>query len=339
MKKIDYSQVHHVKEIHGVSAHSLSMSQLNITEPVIFRGLVDEWPTVNVGQQSSAQAQQYLQTFYNNKPVQSLVTPAEVKGRYFYNNDLSGFNFTRENMLLTDVFKKINQSSNEIAHNSYYVGSTSINHILPGFRAQNDIPVLKNTPLVSIWLGNQSRIAAHYDIPDNLACITAGKRRFTLFPPEQLANLYVGPLDFTPAGQSASLVDFHDIDFKQYPKFQQALNNAQVAELSAGDALFIPSMWWHHVEALSDFNILVNYWWRKVDHFMGAPIDAMNHALLSIRDLPPEQREAWRNMFEHYVFSPNEQAHIPESKQGILKPIDETLARQLRALLINKLNR
>ncbi len=85
--------------------------------------------------------------------------------------------------------------------------------------------------------------------------------------------------------------------------------------------------------------MLINYWWRQVDLFMGSPLDALNHALLSIRDLPESQREAWKNIFEYYVFSPQDNSHIPDEKRGVLKPIDEQLARQLRALLINKLNR
>src|SRR5206468_367295 len=83
------------------------------------------------------------------------------------------------------------------------------------------------------------------------------ERRFTLFPPEQLQNLYVGPLDFNPAGQAISLVDHAAPDLERFPRYAEALQHAQVAELEAGDAIFIPSMWWHAVEALAPFNALV----------------------------------------------------------------------------------
>jgi hypothetical protein len=36
-----------------------------------------------------------------------------------------------------------------------------------------------------------------------------------------------------------------------------------MVELEPGDALHIPSMWYHHVEGLEPFNMLVNYWWRE----------------------------------------------------------------------------
>jgi len=328
-----------VKEYKDCSYDSLTDDILCSNEPLILRGLIKDWPLVNEGCESDQAADEYLRHYYNQKPVHLMSAVPKVQGRFFYNDDLSGFNFQRGNTSLTAVLDKINAQSSEPHPSSYYVGSTSINHILPGFREFNDIPPLKDKPLVSIWIGNQSRIAAHYDVTDNLAAVAVGKRRFTLFPPEQLDNLYVGPLDFTPAGQPASLVDFHQPDFSRFPKFREALKSAQVAEMNAGDAIFIPSMWWHHVEGLSRFNVLVNYWWRQVGHHLGAPADALNHALLSIRDLPEEQRAAWRNIFEHYVFSPQDNEHIPAARKGSLNPIDETLARQLRAQLINKLNR
>ena len=74
---------------------------------------------------------------------------------------------------------------------------------------------------------------------------------------------------------------------------------------------------------------------------MGTPVNALNHALLTIRGLRPEQRKAWRDMFEYYVFSADDSIfeHIPERARGPLGPIDEQIARQLRADLLNKLNR
>jgi hypothetical protein len=232
------------------------------------------------------------------------------------------------------------QSKSEIPP-AIYVGSTTVDTCLPGFRAENDLALGNRQPLVSIWLGNRTRIAAHHDLPDNIACVVAGRRRFTLFPPEQLENLYIGPLDFTPAGQAISLVDFARPDFAKFPKFAAALQQAQVAELGPGDAIFIPSMWWHHIESLEALNVLVNYWWRQSPAFMDSPMNALMLAILTVRDLPPEQLKAWQNLFRHYVFEADEltAAHIPPQARRVLGPLDADSARELRARLLQRLNR
>ncbi len=328
-----------ISEIEFSNYDDLTEELIAAACPIVLRGLVNEWPLVTESKKSVACASEYLRRFANNNPVQAFTAPAEVEGRFFYNEQLDGFNFTPKNTTFDAVLTEILGYQQQSTSPSIYLGSTSVNHVLPGLRLENDIDALKNSPLVSIWMGNQSRIAAHYDVPDNLACVVAGKRRFTLFPPDQLENLYIGPLDFTPAGPPASLVDFKQPDLERFPRFAEALKHAQVAELEAGDAIFIPSMWWHHVEGLTDFNILINYWWRQVGEYMGTPADALNHAILSIKDLPESQREAWRNMFDYYVFSPRANQHIPEQRKGSLNPIDEMSARKIRALLINKLNR
>jgi hypothetical protein len=331
-----------IPPIEEITCHSfadLTEQILCSTKPLVLRGLVKSWPLVQQAVQSDIQGATYLNQFYQQKPVSAMVAPAEIKGRFFYNEQLNGFNFSRQQLSLDGLLGILTQPKGQQKDDAYYVGSTSIDQILPGLRSENDIPQLTDKPLVSIWIGNHSRIAAHYDVTDNVACVAAGRRRFTLFPPEQLENLYIGPLDFTLAGQAASLVDFHHIDHQRFPKFKQALEAAQVAELEPGDGIFIPSMWWHHIEALSQFNVLINYWWRQVDRHLGAPQDALNHALLSIKDLPLEQRQAWRRLFDHYVFSPQEQQHIPEEAKGVLKPIDKIQARKLRATLLNNLNR
>jgi hypothetical protein len=171
--------------------------------------------------------------------------------------------------------------------------------------------------------------------------VVAGRRRFTLFPPDELDNLYVGPLDLTPAGQPISLVDIARPDLARFPKFTQALARARVADLAPGDAVFIPSLWWHHVEALDAFNVLLNYWWRQSPAHMDSPLNALMMAMLSVRDLPPAQRTAWRHLFDHYVFDAGAHtaAHIPASARGSLQPLDPGAARVLRARLLRSLNR
>ncbi len=61
-----------------------------------------------------------------------------------------------------------------------------------------------------------------------------------------------------------SLVQLHAPDFDRFPRFREALDAAVTAELEAGDAIYIPPLWWHHVQSLEPFNLLVNYWWHAL---------------------------------------------------------------------------
>lgn len=330
-----------VRKVEGVRPDSIAPEILTSTEPLLLKQLVADWPVVRAGRESMTAAADYVRGYYKDATVGAFYGLPETDGRVFYNDDLSGFNFQRVMVKLNLVLDEILKHENDAEAPMFYVGSTTIDTCLPGFRAENDIDFGDLSPLASIWMGNRSRIAAHYDVPDNLACCAVGHRRFTLFPPEDLENLYVGPIDFTPAGQAISMVDFHDPDFERYPNFLKALESAQVAEMEPGDAIFIPSMWWHHVESLDNFNILINYWWRQSPDYMGTPVNVLNHALLGLRELPAAQRRAWQGIFEHYVFDADDSTaeYIPAERRGILGPIDEGTARKLRADLLNKLNR
>jgi hypothetical protein len=330
-----------IEEIAGVDPQSLSDELLTRTQPVVFRGLVSSWPVARAGRESAAATDAYLRRFYKDATVNAMLGAPDIGGRLFYSDDLTGFNFKTVRIRLDAVLEEIARQRDSQIPPAIYVGSTTVDTCLPGFRAENDLALGSRQPLVSIWLGNRTRIAAHHDLPDNIACVVAGRRRFTLFPPEQLENLYIGPLDFTPAGQAISLVDFAQPDLGKYPRFAAALRHAQVAELGPGDALFIPSMWWHHIESLDALNVLVNYWWRQSPAFMDSPMNALMLAILTVRDLPPEQRKAWQNLFRHYVFEADEgsTAHIPPQARRVLGPLDATSARELRARLLQRLNR
>jgi hypothetical protein len=325
----------------GANAGALPNDILASPVPLVLRGLVADWPLVRAAKESPAAADAYLRRFYRNATVLASHSAPGTGGRIFYNDDLSGFNFATQMVRFDQVLDALLAHLADADPPTLYVGSTTVDTCLPGLRAENDVNLGARDPLASIWIGNRTRIPAHYDVPDNLACVAAGRRRFTLFPPEQLKNLYVGPLDVTPAGQAVSLVDLDQPDLARYPLFAEALRHAQSAELGPGDALFIPSMWWHHVAGLEPFNILINYWWRQSPAWMDTPANTLSLALMTLRDLPPAQRAAWKEIFRHYVFDSDgsEAAHIPPAARHTLAPLDDTGARMLRAQILKRLNR
>ena len=328
-----------MKELTGLTPQDLDADLLGTSEPLVLRGLVAGWPVVQADDVLA-----YLGRFDVGATVGAWVGPPEIEGRFHYSEDFAGFNFAREKLPFATVLKALDSQRANPRPPAIYVGSTTLDTCVPGFRQDNDLPAAllqRLQPLASLWLGNRARVAAHQDLPDNLACVVAGRRRFTLLPPDQVGNLYVGPLEHTLAGQPTSLVDFLRPDLQRFPRFAEAQRHAQVAELAPGDAIFIPSLWWHHVEALDDCNGLVNYWWRRTPAHLDSPMGALLHALMTVRDLPPAQREAWRALFDHYVFDADEEtaAHLPPAVRDVLGPMDERTARALRARLVRRLNR
>lgn len=330
-----------IKVIENVTPDNIPVGVISAGEPVLFKGLVNEWPAVKASMSSDLAVANYIKQFYSGSPVVLFQCNREKGGRYFYNDDYKtlGFDSSRANM--EQVLDALCDECVRHEGRNFYIGSTTVDTYLPGFRRENDVDLGERDPLVSIWMGNQSTVAAHFDAPDNLACCVAGKRVFTLFPIAQIDNLYVGPIDFTPAGQMISTVNFDDPDFDKHPKFKKAMDSAIIAELEPGDALYLPSMWWHHVQSYEALNILVNYWWRNAPSYMDAPLDTLFHAILTMRDLPEREKNAWKVIFNHFIFGEREAIanHLPIEGRGILNELDEGSARKLRMLLLNKLNR
>lgn len=327
-----------IRVIENCQSNHLSEEILLSNEPLLLKNFVHDWPLVKEAKKSDSAVISYLRNFDAKKPLTAMTGDPSIKGRIFYNEDLSGFNFDYRRVSLEEIFQKLTECSKLEEPPMIYVGSTNIDNWLPGFREENDITLGKHQPIASLWIGNRSRVAPHYDFPTNIACSVAGKRRFTFFSPEHLDNLYVGPIDFSPAGQPISLVDLLNPDYEKFPKYRNAESDAIVADLDVGDAVLIPSMWWHHVEARNDLNVLVNYWWRTSPNFMGSPLNVLQHAIMGLRDLPDEQRGIWKSLFDYYVFNQKEEniSHIPENARGALNPMDENIADKIKNVLSDK---
>lgn len=309
--------------------------------PAVLKGFVRDWPAVRAGASSPAAARDYLAAAASDAPVEYFIGPAAMGGRFFYDESMRGFNFERRKAPLRALLDRLVAAVDERDPPAIYAGSVLIPGLLSGFTEANRMPLLPSQVPPRIWIGNATIVSTHYDVADNIACVVSGHRRFTFFPPDQVANLYVGPLEHTMAGRPASLVDVTQPDFERYPRFREALASAERAELEPGDAVYIPALWWHHVEAQSPFNLLVNYWWSESDPSVGSAFEAMIHGLLTIRDLPEPQREAWRTIFDHYVFrrSGDPAAHLPPAARGILGPSSPQRTQKIRDFLIRSLAR
>jgi hypothetical protein len=337
----------HTRVLTGISLDKIHATALvEAGEPVILRGAASDWPLVRAGRESAAAAIEILKTHDAGLAAVAYVGDPSIRGRYHYNADATGMNFSTERATLSAFLDRLLATRDDPAAASLYIGSTDLDTYLPGLRATHAIDpadgsFVDHLPVASIWIGNRTVASTHWDMSNNIAVCVAGRRRFTLFPPDQVANLYPGPIEPTPAGQIVSMVDPAKPDLDRYPRFADALRACEVASLEPGDVLIYPALWWHNVEAIDDFNILINYWWNAAPAFLDTPMTTLLHALLSLRDRPPHEKAAWRSMFDHYIFGPPETAaaHLPETARGPLAPLDPIIARRLRALIANRLNR
>jgi Cupin-like domain len=331
-----------IREFPASDAAAIRREVLSAGYPCVLRGLVEDWPVVAVGRRSPAALVQYLARFDSGKPVDAIMTPPEVEGRIFYNDTVTGFNFLRNRLPIAKVAEQVLRYSQFERPPAVAAQSALIPECLPGFSAENPLPLLDARVQPRIWLGNAITTPTHLDEWNNIGCVVCGRRRFTLFPPGQIGNLYIGPLDFAPTGAPMSLVQLHAPDFSRFPKFRAALDAAVSADLGPGDALFIPPLWWHHVESLEPVNMLVNYWWHAAggpDIGVASGFDALLHAILDLRTLSASDRAAWAALFEYYVFGSQDGVteHIPRERQGVLGALTAEDIGRLRATLAQHL--
>jgi hypothetical protein len=265
-------------------------------EPAVLRGFVGDWPAVAAGRRGADAIAAYLRERDCGAPVDAILLAPEERGRVFYDASMEGFNFVRRQVALSVVIEQVLRYAQFDAPPSVAVQSAPITRCAPAFGAENVAPLLAASIAPRIWLGNAIVTPAHFDESANVACVVAGRRRFTLLPPAEAANLYVGPLDHAPTGTPLSLVDFRAPDFARFPRFRAALEQARVFELEPGDAIYIPPLWWHHVESLERFNVLVNYWWKgafDAPSEPGSMFDALMLCRSRLDGMPAEQQRAW----------------------------------------------
>ncbi|MBB4618202.1 cupin-like domain-containing protein [Sphingomonas abaci] len=319
-------------------AESFRQQVMAAGRPVVLRGAAAHWPLVAAGR-SAATLSACLRSHDAGRAAEMFVGPPAIAGRYHYGEGADGFNFTRETLPYRAAIDRILATAGADGQPTLYVGSLSIDQYLPGLVADHGLAVVPAGVSPRIWLGHATAVACHYDLFDNVACVVAGRRRFTLYPPAAIGDLYVGPIDHTLAGQPISLADGSAPGDPRYPRFERVRDQAITVELAAGDALYLPKLWWHRVEALDPYNLLVNFWWDGFASGSDQPQAAMLLAMIALSERPAPERESWRAWFDHYVFRPDGHplAHLPAERHGLLGPLKPVNYGRIRALVMRLL--
>lgn len=100
----------------------------------------------------------------------------------------------------------------------------------------------KRLPVLFVG-GKGARVQMHYDIDlsDLILCHFGGRKHVLLVPPEQTPYMYKVPYSFSALFD----VDFENPDFNKHPALKKI--KAYSAVLNHGDALYIPSGYWHYI--------------------------------------------------------------------------------------------
>ena len=307
--------------------------------PAVLRGLLRDWPAVQAGRQSPKRAADYLRTMDTGVAVNAIVGPPEIGGRFSYSEDFTDFNFGPRKVSISMALDTLLSLADEPNPPAIALQALHIPDVMPSFADENAMPLLDSGIAPQVWISNRSTIATHFDNFLNIAGVVSGRRRFTVFPPEQVANLYIGPLLKTPGGSPISTVDPRDPDYERFPRLRDAVESAREAVLEPGDAIYIPILWWHGVESLEPLNVLVNYWWNDTVSAQHKPILALMHSMAAISGLPADQRDAWRAFFDHLVFRDNGEpgSHLPSDLRDLIGKLSPSDKDQVMAFIAERL--
>ncbi|XP_063586150.1 bifunctional peptidase and (3S)-lysyl hydroxylase Jmjd7-like isoform X2 [Penaeus indicus] len=243
-------------------------------KPVIIKGAVKHWPAINKW------SFDYLRKKIGDKRVSVAVTPngyADAPNKGYFVMPEERF------MLFADFLNIMEKPDSQPG--IYYVQKQNSNFTeeFPEI-LQDASPEVswfsealgKEPDAVNFWMGDERAVTSmHKDHYENIYCVVSGYKDFVLLPPSDIAWV---PYKKYPAAtykevQPGEFIIQEDIetgsvpwicvdplrpDLEKYPQYKHA--SPVFCRVHAGDALFLPSLWFHHVRQ-SHACIAVNYWY------------------------------------------------------------------------------
>ena len=246
--------------------------------PVIFKNSINHWPALQKWTPS------YLREKLGTKEVSVTVTPNGLADAVNENK----FILPEDRKMFFSEFLDIMESPNMGQPGIFYVQKQNGNFIdefseING-DAETDIKWAteafgKDPDAVNFWMGDSRAITSlHKDHYENLYCVISGQKTFTLYPPTDLP--YIPHQEYTvaryhqcesnkfeiinePTWCSNKTIPWIPVDplnpdYEKYPEFADAKPIS--CTINEGDVLYLPSLWFHHVQQTQG-TIAINFWY------------------------------------------------------------------------------
>ncbi|QRK08655.1 cupin-like domain-containing protein [Archangium violaceum] len=314
------------------------------TEPVVLTGCMEDWKLLKElrARATSEQKLALLSSLAGSEQVRYSTLPQRTGGHYhFQDNDPQRTTYgPPEPKGPFDVFaSRLLESLNGVSDTYVYLQAMFLDPGTPLYESLGPgvLPLLtpeQERPMM--WAGSDGQVVnLHYDDFLNFICMVEGTKRVTLFAPELMPSMYHAPFDRMLNYAQASQVRLLEPDLERFPLFQHALKEAQVAVIEPGEVLFLPPMWWHHVESYG-FNVMINNW------VFPAPLEELialqedvTKAIRLFQNATAEQRARARMLYHQSVFAPGDEATGPENDpqraetRRLVTRLPDSLRRQL----------
>jgi hypothetical protein len=223
-------------------------------QPFIINGVANHWDAYKKW------SNDYLVEVCGNNAV-----PVETYTPSFFQD----YNYALDNNFSSPPEMKFKDYIDIISRNqkddlSYYMAQVDFQKFFPDLTKDIIYPeyFTRKPMIILFWFGFSNKTSAsvtglHFDVFHNIFVQIRGRKRFLLFPPLDYLSFYP-PLDSSLYSPGFSKVDPDNPDFESFPNFPW--QEKREVTLEAGEILYLPPFWWHHVKAV-DENISLSFWY------------------------------------------------------------------------------
>jgi hypothetical protein len=233
-----------IPRIEPVSKQDFFELFVNTSTPVVITNLVENWDAL----------ERWTFEYIGEKFGDVTAGVLELENGIVVANTQQGSRLNK--MTVAECMKHIYATN----LNGGYVLSSPVEEFLDALK--NDYytpPYLEDAAFLRsrLFVGPTGTIAPlHQDLPENLYFMVRGVKRITIFPPMPTWRYY--PNSRFSKLPNHSKVDIENIDYIKFPRMRFA--QPYSVDLVSGEALFLPSFWWHHLRNLEP-SVAINFWW------------------------------------------------------------------------------